>query len=179
MSSILNEQACSLYRLFSELVRGYQFRDRDGITCFGVSVSQCYTLQALADLGSLTMGELAQHLSLEISSVTRLVDQLVERKLVRRFEDPGDRRVRRVETTDRGRALVSSIREDLIREHEAVLRQLPEESREAVISAMAHLLTAFRRRHEKPDSAELKSARHSPGCAPTPESTGPVENPDD
>jgi len=142
----VTRQAERLYDAFSELVRRYQFRDRDQICCHGLSVSQCYTLDALAPVDSLTMGELAERLCLKISSATRVVDPMVERGWVRRLEDPTDRRVCRIQATARGRSLVGRVRADLVGEHEKVLRNVPAESREAVIQAMTDLLAAFEQR---------------------------------
>jgi DNA-binding MarR family transcriptional regulator len=153
MSAPLGRQAEQLYQVFAELVRGYQFRDREGICCHGLSVSQCYTLEALEAQGPATMGELAGHMFLELSSMTRIVDHLVANKLARRTEDPGDRRVCRVQITRQGRALVSGIRAELVSEHELMLREIPAESRVAVISAMSHLLSAFKRRQRRREDA--------------------------
>lgn len=139
----LARQAERLYDAFSELVRRYQFRDRDQICCHGLSVSQCYTLDALADADSLTMGALADRLCLKISSATRVVDPMVERGWVRRVPDPDDRRVCRVQATAKGRGLILRVRRDLIAEHERVLRNVPADSREVVIRAMNDLLSAM------------------------------------
>ena len=149
MPPALSRQAQRLYQTFAELIRGYQFRDREGICCHGQSVSQCYTLAALAAQGPATMGELAGRLFLEVSSMTRIVDHLVANKLAKRSEDPMDRRVCRVQITRQGRALASRIRGELIKEHELMLREIPAESREAVISAMSHLLSAFKQRQQR------------------------------
>jgi len=146
MADSLHGQAERMYRVFADLVRAYQFRDREEICCHGVSVSQCYTLDALDARGPMTMGELAVHLHLETSTVTRVVDGLVADNLATRVADARDRRVCRVEMTAGGQSLVSQIRADLIREHELVLRAIPAESREAVIVTMSHLLSAFRDR---------------------------------
>jgi len=136
-------QAERLYAVFAELIRRYQFRDRDQICCYGLSVSQCYALEALASRGSMAMGKLAEHLGLKISSVTRAVDQLVAGALARRLEDPKDRRVCRVHVTKKGRALVARIQKELVKEYERVLRDVPPESRETVVQAVARLLSAF------------------------------------
>ncbi|MHC4143027.1 MAG: MarR family winged helix-turn-helix transcriptional regulator [Planctomycetota bacterium] len=149
MPPALSRQAQRLYQTFAELIRGYQFRDREGICCHGLSVSQCYTLEALEAQGPATMGELAGRLFLEVSSMTRIVDHLVANKLAKRSEDPRDRRVCRVQITRQGRALASRIRGELIKEHELMLREIPAESREAVISAMSHLLSAFKQRQQR------------------------------
>lgn len=146
MSRSIKRQAERLYDLFAELVRGYQFRDREGICCHGLSVSQCHTLDLLDRRGPMTMGELAGSLYLEVSTMTRVVDQLVLRQLASRAADPKDRRVCRILITRKGRSLLTDIRAELIAEHEMVLRNVAPGSREAVISAVSHLLSAFNER---------------------------------
>jgi DNA-binding MarR family transcriptional regulator len=153
MGKQIRRQAERLYRVFSELVRGYQFRDREQICCHGLSVSQCYALEALDAAGSeapgsMTMGELAARLHVKISTMTRLVDQLVAANLVTRVPDARDRRICRVKIGKKGQSLVSRIRADLVEEHEQVLGQIPPASREAVINAMSLLRTAFKERQE-------------------------------
>ena len=58
-----NEEATRLYAALSDLVRVYQFRDRDRICCHDISVTQCYALEALVRLGPRTLNELAAALS--------------------------------------------------------------------------------------------------------------------
>ena len=144
----LSRQAQRLYHVFTELVRGYQFRDREGICCHGLSVSQCYALDALEMHGPMTMGNLAGQLYLELSTMTRVVDYLVAKKLAKRVANAKDRRVCHVQISQQGRSLLSKIRGELIQEHELILRAIPPESREAVISAISHLLSAFKERQQ-------------------------------
>ena len=146
MAADLPTQARRLYGVFSDLLRRYQFRDREQICCHGLSVSQCYTLEALEQRGPMTMGQLAAHLSLKISSMTRVVDTLVEGGLVRRIDDPADRRVCRVQLNAKGRTLLSKVQGGLIGEYEEVLRNVPPASREAVINAVTDLLSAYESR---------------------------------
>ena len=42
----------SFYEALSELLRVYQFRDRDRICCYDVSITQCYALEALSPRSS-------------------------------------------------------------------------------------------------------------------------------
>ncbi len=149
MAPSIHRQAERLHHVFTELVRAYQFRDREGITCYGLSVSQCYTLDTLADKGPTAMGDLARHLHLEISSMTRVVDSLVAKGWAARVTDDKDRRVCRVRISRKGQTLVSGIRSDLIEEHKHILRELPVDSREVVITAMSHLLFAFNERKQR------------------------------
>lgn len=101
-----------LYRALSELARRYQFRNRDEVCCYGLTVSQCYALQTLVSQ-PLTSGGLSEALGLDISSTTRLVDQLVRKKLVLRKRSPEDARVKNIEITDAGHRLIARLENDL------------------------------------------------------------------
>jgi len=148
-----------MYDVFVELVRRYQFRDREEICCHGLSVSQCYSLEALYLHGALTMGELAGHLYLELSTVTRIVDTLVAKNLAERITDARDRRVCRVRSTTKGRALVTAIRDQLVEEYAEVLGSVPPASREAVISALDLMLAAFTKRQDVADCKKSRKKR--------------------
>jgi MarR family transcriptional regulator, 2-MHQ and catechol-resistance regulon repressor len=146
MTITLKRQAERMYAVFAELVRRYQFRDRDQVCFHGLSVSQCYTLELLADAGPRTMGALAAEICLKVSTATRVVDPLIWRGLATRREDPNDRRVCRVRITRAGRAVVARVRAKIIAEYQAVLKTVPAASRPAVIAALSHMLSAFKRR---------------------------------
>jgi DNA-binding MarR family transcriptional regulator len=136
----LKRSAMTLHRALTEFIRHYQFRNKNEICCYGITVSQCYLLDALANKGPLSMQELATHLCLKISTVTRLVDGLVKRKLVRRRKDVEDRRIVRAELTDSGRKTEDKITEDLLARQEAILLSMPEEVREEVVRAICTLV---------------------------------------
>ena len=89
------------------------------------------------------MGELAGHLGLKISTVTRVVDGLVKQRIVRRVADTQDRRVCRVVMTPKGHTLIKKIESEITDVHEAVLKSIAPQSREAVITAVERLLAAF------------------------------------
>lgn len=149
MNHDLERQAERLYEVFAELARAFQYRDREQICCFGVTISQCHALEMLQARGPMTMSELAQALFLDASTVTRVVDRLVEDGLAVRSTDSSDRRVHRVRITDTGDRLVHQIRSNLVAEQRDVLQQVPPASREAVISAVRRLLDAFRARQAR------------------------------
>jgi DNA-binding MarR family transcriptional regulator len=138
----LDRQARRLHRAVSDLVRTYQFRDRNEICCFGISVSQCYALEGIGEAGHLTMGDLAGHMRLAVSTVTRVVDQLVEHGLVERCYDENDRRVCCVEPTEAGRELLARVTGELLASERAILSRIPPEHRASVISALEQLSRA-------------------------------------
>lgn len=72
----------------------------------GLTMQQFRVLMLLATDGPLPHGDLAQSLGVVLATVTGLVDRLRARGLVTRTEDGRDRRVRLVELSAEGRALV-------------------------------------------------------------------------
>jgi DNA-binding MarR family transcriptional regulator len=141
MATPLSDQAKQLHKAVKGLVQHYQFRDRNDICCYGISVSQCYTLDALEEHGTLTMQALADHLRLAISTVTRLVDQLVDKGLAERQSAAWDRRVCQVNLTAAGSTLLSTIQGELLLREQAILQRIPAGARDHVIwavEALAH-----------------------------------------
>jgi DNA-binding MarR family transcriptional regulator len=67
-------------------------------------------LATITHEGPLTLGELACREHVAPPSVTKVVDQLEARGLVRRIQDNHDRRVTRVETTTAGRLYIAQAR---------------------------------------------------------------------
>jgi MarR family 2-MHQ and catechol resistance regulon transcriptional repressor len=120
----LERDAEALHEALSGLVRLYQFRDRDQICCFDVSVPQCYGLEALVREGPLTLGELADRLYLEKSTASRVVDALERKGYVTRAPHPADRRALNLTATPAGRRLVGRIRVSLVEDAKAVIKDL-------------------------------------------------------
>jgi len=140
---VLEEQARELHQLIGELIKKYQFRNRNEICCYGISVTQCYTLRALTERGKRTMKQLADSMHLTVSTMTRIVDQLVEKKLVSRFFDPDDRRFCLVELTKNGQALLEKIERDTLEIEKEILRRIKPEDRATLILTLRELIEAF------------------------------------
>lgn len=132
-----------LFRALSSLARRYQFRNRDEICCYGLTASQCYALQTLHEFHKLASTQLAEHLGLDLSSTTRIIDELVRKKLVIRRKGPTDGRIRETEITDSGRRLMRRIEEDLSQIMAAALADLPETVQKAVPDVLNRLARAL------------------------------------
>lgn len=140
MADELEEQAQELHQVVTELVKRYQFRDRQEVCCHGISVSQCYALAALKGEETLAMGELAGKMQLSVSTMTRVVDQLVGKELVERCVDPQDRRVCCVRLTDGGSELLGTIHGELLEMEKGILEQIGVKDRRNLITALKMLI---------------------------------------
>ena len=128
-----------------DLVKKYQFRDRNQITCFGVSVSQCYVLETLHSHGPLTMQDLARRMYLSVSTLTRIVSTLVAKHLVERRESPEDGRVRLVRLTARGATIRRKCWENVLRSEKTIFENIPPAHRSSVIRVLSRLNQAVDR----------------------------------
>jgi DNA-binding MarR family transcriptional regulator len=113
---------------------------------------------------------LAQHLGVDRTVMTYLLDSLAEAGLVERRPDPADRRARRIVATARGRALLEGLGERLRVAEDQLLAGLGDDDREAFRSLLqrvaVHAATVL-------DSAVLDSATPDPCTAdPAPDELG-------
>jgi DNA-binding MarR family transcriptional regulator len=143
MARTLLDQANDLQRAVAGLVKKFQFRDRNETVAYGLSVSQAHVLRALSEHGPLSMGGLAAEMRLSISTMTRVVAQLVRKSLVRRTPDPRDARVCRVALSARGQSQWQRIEDELVAADFEVLQAIPSAERETVIRAISRLSDAI------------------------------------
>src|SRR4029450_8752881 len=92
MHAALERDAVALQSAVADLVRVYQFRDRDRICCHDVSVTQCYALETLVQQGPMRLSALAERLFLDKSTTSRVVSTLVRKGYVEQGPDARDRR---------------------------------------------------------------------------------------
>ena len=135
----LERDAAALQRVLTDLIRVYQFRDRDAICCYDISMGQSHGLERLAERGAMTLNDFAASLFLEKSSASRLADGLEKKGYLRRKPMVDDARYVQVELTKRGRLLHDRIERDLLEERALVLADLTSEERKLVIESIARL----------------------------------------
>ncbi len=96
----------------------------------GLGIRAHIVLSAINDSGPHTQLGIGQLLALDKTAVTAVLDQLESNGWIVRTVDPQDRRMRRPEITDAGRALVAASRVDVDTAERGVLEEMtPEEVR--------------------------------------------------
>jgi MarR family 2-MHQ and catechol resistance regulon transcriptional repressor len=158
-SPTMSKDAIALQTAVSELVRVYQFRDRDRICCFDVSVTQCYALETLVEHGPLRQGELASRLFLDKSTTSRVVSTLIKKGYAEQADDPSDGRAVTLRATKAGRSLCARITADLVAQQEQLLGDLSPEVRAGVINVIRRLAKAADARFRSGISAGVGCCR--------------------
>src|SRR3954463_7100045 len=129
----LEQDAAALHAAVSELVRVYQFRDRDRICCHDISVTQCYALEMLVEHGPMRLSGLVERLFLDKSTTSRVVSALVKKGYVEQRPDAGDGRATALHVTASGKRLYRRITDDLIEQQHRLLEDLDPEVRDGVV----------------------------------------------
>jgi MarR family transcriptional regulator, 2-MHQ and catechol-resistance regulon repressor len=163
----IHEDARALHAAVADLVRVYQFRDRDRICCHDISVTQCYALETLVEQGPMRLGTLAQQLFLDKSTTSRVIGALVRKGYVEQREEETDRRARLLHTTPAGKRLCVRITDGLVEQQKQLLQEMAPEVRSAIIQVVRSLARTADARFRAGTPVERGS-----GCCP---SVGNVE----
>jgi DNA-binding MarR family transcriptional regulator len=94
--------------LFNALRAIYKFQQAK-MTAFGLDYEDIYLLQLLRNHTPSRMGEIADEMGIPISTATRVVDRLEEKKLLSRKKDPRDKRNILVTLEQKGKDVVNRV----------------------------------------------------------------------
>lgn len=131
-TAALTEQRVSERRAFFEamqqLLRAYQFRDREETLRCGVSVTACYALEHIVRARPVTVKELAAALHLDKSTASRVAASMEADGYIGRTPHATDKRASWLAATSAGRALHDRIRHRLMEEQAPLLAELDAEA---------------------------------------------------
>jgi DNA-binding MarR family transcriptional regulator len=124
-----------------------------------ITMPQAKLLYLLGAAGELHMSELVARLGVSLSTVSGLVERIVEAGLARRHDDPGDRRQVVVGLTPAGSAFIDRFRELNTRQMRELVDLLDESELDSAHTALAALANAAdrlanRRRGAMPDGPQ-------------------------
>jgi DNA-binding MarR family transcriptional regulator len=135
--------ADDIQQLTYDLVRYNAICDRVCVDELGVTASQGYIILALPETGSLTMNDLSIKMKLANSTMTRMADQLIQKKMITREADPDDRRIVRVRLTEHGQAVKSCLKQAMQELFSQILAEIPADEQEQVIHSLKTLKQAI------------------------------------
>jgi DNA-binding MarR family transcriptional regulator len=143
--SLADDEAKALQQRIVAFIRAFGLHRPDETPCGSpVPVSEAHALTVLVETGPLSQSDLARHLRLTKSTVSRLVDQLVRRGWVQRRPGDTDGRQRLVELTTQGRTTADAIATRRAERMRDLLKHIPDADRSAVLAALDLLVEASR-----------------------------------
>lgn len=106
---------------------------------YDLTQPQMFTLWQLKERGALTMGELADRLSVTHGVATRMVDRLLAKGMVERRGDPDDRRVVVISLTQLGEDVTAAIVADALVIIRDVFRDVSQKDREEYLALLGRI----------------------------------------
>ena len=142
------------------------------LAAFNVSEACATPLLTASRLGAaVRQVTLADHVGIEGPSLVRLLDQLCAAGLMRRDEDPEDRRAKTVVLTEEGRAVTAKMEEELVTLRAQALKGVSRSDLEATLRVLARVhgrprrTCRTRRADARAESFGHASARPAHGSA--------------
>src|ERR1700744_637273 len=133
------------------------------LAAFNVSEACATPLLTASRLGSaVRQVTLADHIGIEGPSLVRLLDQLCAAGLMRRDEDPEDRRAKTVVLTEEGRAVTAKMEEELVTLRAQALKGVSRSDLEAALRVLDAFTTDAAGRADPDESEPNAPARTAP-----------------
>ncbi|WP_283138034.1 MarR family winged helix-turn-helix transcriptional regulator [Rhizohabitans arisaemae] len=137
----------------ADLIRLHTRDQSDELLNANLTIQQIRVLMLLNLDDGIPTHDLAANLGVGLATATGIVDRLESRDLVRRAEDPADRRVRRIELTRAGRQMIGDIVDAGRERRQRVLLRMDVEMLRTLAVALNGLCSAM-----EDDIAEQRAA---------------------
>lgn len=131
-----------LRELIRILVRNLGILEKSEATCCGTTVAQCHAIVEIGRAAEISLNELAELLSLDKSTMSRTINNLVQSDLVVRELHPEDRRYVTIKLTEEGLKVFKSIESSMEQYYKSIFSSIPEEKREQVLESLQLLIDA-------------------------------------
>jgi DNA-binding MarR family transcriptional regulator len=106
-------------------------------------MAQCHALVEIGRAGQISLVELAKLLTLDTSTMSRTVNNLVVQKMVERELDPSDRRYVTIKLTPEGKRSFRDIETSMCEYFSKIYKAMPPEERRIVLDGLEILLKAI------------------------------------
>jgi len=122
--------------------------ERKQIRVHGFTHSQCYILLELFKHGPLTIKEISGKMNLEISTITRIMDNLVRDQLILRHRSIFDKRIVEAILTEQGKEAAQKLQKGITSYYQNVISNLPRGHVREVMNSVELLLLALENANE-------------------------------
>lgn len=129
--------------LLQKTVRTFQIMEKKQIKVCGFTNSQCYILLEIYKHQSLSINEISERMHLEISTITRIMNNLVRDDLILRKRAISDKRVVEAVLTEKGKEAALQLQKSIERYYKDIISNLPRGHVREVMGAVDLLVTAL------------------------------------
>ncbi|HJE19043.1 MAG TPA: MarR family winged helix-turn-helix transcriptional regulator [Aliicoccus persicus] len=138
-----NQSVEEMHHLFVVLARQFGLLQKESSQCCGITTIQSHILYEIKCAPNLSLNELAEKLSLDNSTISRHIHDLVNKELVLRQPDSNDRRFVTLDLTDQGVTLEKEVSNMIVAWILDILSYLPEDKINSTFSELKLLSEAL------------------------------------
>jgi DNA-binding MarR family transcriptional regulator len=109
----------------------------------GITPAQCHALIEIGRMNTKTLNELSHIMSLDASTLSRTVNNLVTSGLVLREADPEDRRCVSITLTERGAELYADMENTMDVHFDMIFARVPEQKRGQILEYLILIIEAM------------------------------------
>ena len=132
-----SSQLIQTLRQFMDIAMHHSIHERAHFAkTIGLSMPQFGILMQLHHRGNCAIGDIGERFDITNAAASQLVDKLVQSGLIRREEDPHDRRAKLLNLTEKGRELIQQGIEERYRWVDQLAVELNTEERDKVTEAL-------------------------------------------
>jgi len=143
-NSLIDQYVKRIENCLPKIMQGIRLTMPRQIMGIKLNFSQGLTLIRLGYHGPrCNMSELSKDTRIKLTALTGVIDGLIKEKLVKRADNPEDRRVVMVEITPLGQKIVNKIRRYRNKTIRHVVQVLNEKEREIIISGFEKMVNVF------------------------------------
>ncbi|MDD3677925.1 MAG: MarR family transcriptional regulator [Dehalococcoidales bacterium] len=133
----LIQKAVGFQKEINRLIMGYR---TEKWLALNVTITQLKSLIYIYNKGKASFKDLAGALNVSPPVVTGIVDRLSSQHIIKRIDNTGDRRIQWLTITEKGKQLLSDIRQDSSDEMVKMLEVLSEEDIAALVQGFSALI---------------------------------------
>ncbi|MBL7129136.1 MAG: MarR family transcriptional regulator [Ignavibacteria bacterium] len=137
------DQIAEMLDLILQLVKICQFKEQYFASLYNLTTVELRCLQYFESHNSISVKELSKSMELTPGRITHILTSLEKKKLITREINKDDRRGINVCLTKKAIPFVKNMKENNVKFHEKLLRNIPEEKREIIRTALQELINAF------------------------------------
>jgi DNA-binding MarR family transcriptional regulator len=154
----MNNQSFLLYSLLKEISECCQEREAILAHELGCSPAEIRCLITMRLTNCKNTAELSEQMGVAKSRITRILDGLVAKKLVRRKEDKNDRRLCLISFTAKGGEVATELISTILDLHEEVFKDLPKDIRDQTINVLSALRSTMNTIKKRLQAGEFTSS---------------------
>jgi DNA-binding MarR family transcriptional regulator len=116
---------------------------KDDSYCCGITTNQCHILLGMDGSDGVAQSDLGNKLNIDKASLSRTMDALVKKGMVKRKISSQDRRFQDVSLTEMGEKFVNEINETSFERYQSIIQKMETEVRDRIIFDMEILIESL------------------------------------